>query len=70
MAEMTNQINTVVDEIIAAYGTVSGIQQRFDYQSPMGVYNWRSRGVPRSLIADIHVDTQIPIERLKLGIKP
>jgi len=59
----------VVDEIITAYGGVSKVQERFGYSEPMGVYNWRSRGVPKSLIADIHVDTGIKIATLQQGVK-
>lgn len=62
-------MNEVINEIIAAYGNVSKVQQRFGYTEPMGVYNWRSRGVPRSLIADIHQDTGIPIPRLQEAVK-
>ena len=59
----------VINEIISAYGGISKVQKRFGYSEPMGVYNWRSRGVPRSLIAEIHVDTKIPIARLQGGVK-
>ena len=62
-------MNEIVEEIIAAYGGVRGVQLRFGYTQPMAVYNWRSRGVPKSLIADIHIDTGIPIPRLRLGLK-
>ena len=62
-------VNAVVDEVIAAYNGVPNVQERFGYTEPMGVYNWRSRGIPRTLIADIHVDTGISIERLQSGAK-
>lgn len=57
-------MNEIVDEIIDAYGGVSAVQSRFKYKHPMAVYNWRSRGVPQKLIADIHIDTKIPIDRI------
>tara|TARA_R110002110_G_scaffold415835_1_gene657192 strand:+ start:20862 stop:21071 length:210 start_codon:yes stop_codon:yes gene_type:complete len=57
----------VVDEVIEAYGGIKAVQSRFGYSEPMAVYNWRSRGLPRYLLADIHLDTQIPIERLQLA---
>ena len=57
--------NSVINEVIAAYGNVSAVQERFSYAEPMGVYNWRSRGIPKSFVADIYVDTGIPIERIK-----
>lgn len=62
-------MNEVINEIISAYGGVAEVQKRFSYSEPMGVYNWRSRGVPKSLIAEIHVDTGIPISRLQQGLK-
>jgi len=58
----------IVDEVIAAYGDVAKVQARFGYSEPMGVYNWRARGLPKSLIAEIHVDTGIAIQRLQLGV--
>jgi hypothetical protein len=62
-------VNAVVDEVIEAYKGIPKVQERFGYTEPMGVYNWRSRGIPRALIADIHVDTGISIERLQAGVK-
>jgi hypothetical protein len=61
-------MNEIVEEVIAAYGGVSGVQERFGYKQPMAVYNWRARGIPRSLLADIHMDTGIDISRLRLGL--
>jgi len=61
-------MNEIVEEVIGAYGGVSGAQKRFGYKHPMAVYNWRSRGIPRSLLADIHEDTKIDISRLRLGV--
>lgn len=55
----------IVEEVIAAYGGVRAVQDRFGYSEPMAVYNWRSRGIPRSLIADIHIDTGIEIKKLQ-----
>ena len=66
---MSATINQIVDEIIDAYGDVGKVQARFKYTEPMGVYNWRSRGVPKSLLADIHLDTGIDISRLKSATK-
>lgn len=59
----------VVDKVIGAYGDVGGVQKRFGYQSPMAVYNWRSRGLPKRLLLDIHTDTGISVSQLKLGVK-
>lgn len=58
----------IIEEVIRAYGGVRAVQDRFGYKEPMAVYNWRSRGIPKSLIADIHVDTGIEINRLRLGV--
>lgn len=58
----------VVEEVIKAYGGVTAVQSRFGYKSPMAVYNWRSRGLPRWLIAEIYVDTGIDIDRLREGV--
>lgn len=58
----------IVEEVINAYGGVKAVQARFGYREPMAVYNWRARGIPRTLIADIHVDTGIEIKRLQQGI--
>lgn len=55
----------IVDEVITAYGGVKAVQERFGYSKPMAVYNWRSRGIPRDKVADIHVDTGIDIPRLQ-----
>ena len=60
----------IVEEVITAYGGIPGVQARFGYKEPMAVYNWRSRGLPKSLIADIHMDTKIDIARLQEGISP
>ena len=62
---MPMQAQDVIDRVIAAYGGVHATQVRFAYTQPMGVYNWRSRGIPRHLIADIHLDTGIDIAELK-----
>ena len=59
----------VVEEVIAAYGGVSATQVKLGYKHPMAVYNWRVRGLPQKLIADIYQHTKIPIERLKMGVK-
>ena len=60
----------VVNEVITAYGGVKQVQARFKYTEPMAVYNWRSRGIPKGLLAEIHLDTNIPIIRLQQGVKP
>lgn len=57
----------IVDEVIAAYGDVKAVQARFNYSEPMAVYNWRSRGIPRYLLTEIHMDTGIPVDRLQEG---
>ena len=62
-------MNKVVEEVIASYGGIPGVMTRFKYKDPMAVYNWRSRGIPQRLIADIHLDTEIPITRLKKGLR-
>lgn len=69
MKQSNNPHSEVIDEIISAYGGVADVQKRFNYSEPMGVYNWRSRGIPKSLLADIHLDTGISIERLKEATK-
>ena len=56
--------------VIEHYGGIKGVQKRFKYQSPMAVYNWGSRGIPVRLIADIHLDTDIPIRSLKRASQP
>lgn len=61
-------MNEIVEQVIIAYGGISGVQRRFGYTSPMAVYNWRARGLPRSLLADIYIDTNIPIDRLRHGV--
>ena len=67
---MESDFNQVIDRVIDAYkGGIPEIQERFGYSKPMGVYNWRSRGIPKSLIADIHMDTKIPIDQLKKACK-
>ena len=58
----------IVEEVIAAYGGIPGVQKRFGYKEPMAVYNWRSRGLPKSLIVEIHLDTKIDLERLQKGV--
>lgn len=62
-------MNEIIDEVISRYGGVKAVQERFGYQQPMGVYNWRSRGIPRSLIAEISVDTGIGLPRLLSAVK-
>jgi len=58
----------IVDKVIDTYGGVKAVQERFGYTKPMAVYNWRSRGLPRSLIAEIHMDTKIDIAELTKGV--
>jgi len=55
----------IVEDVIAAYGGVSGVQRRFNYREPMAVYNWRARGIPGYLVADIHMDTGLDIAKLR-----
>lgn len=62
-------MNEIIDEVISCYGGVKGVQERFGYQQPMGVYNWRSRGIPRALVAEISVDTGIALPRLLSAVK-
>jgi hypothetical protein len=61
---MNNQIDDIVEEVITAYGGIANTQSRFKYKDPMAVYNWRSRGIPRALIPNIHIDTGICLNRL------
>lgn len=61
-------MNEVVEEVIASYGGVAQAQERFNYKHPQCVYNWRTRGLPGRYLLDIHLDTQIPVERLKQGV--
>lgn len=61
------KLKEIVNEVIDAYGGVSKTQRRFGFKEPMAVYNWRARGIPVRLIADIHSDTGISIDRLKAG---
>jgi len=58
-------MKNIVDKVIKAYGGVKEVQKRFGYSDPMGVYHWRTRGIPRAHIADIYMDTGIAIELLK-----
>lgn len=58
----------IVEEVIAAYGGVPEVQARFGYSEPMAVYNWRSRGLPKSLLVEIHLDTKIELQRLQQGV--
>jgi len=58
-------MSNIIEQVIEAYGGVSATQARFKYKSPMCVYNWRSRGLPKNRLADIHLDTGIHISLLK-----
>ena len=60
---------SIVDQVIDAYGGISEAQERFGYTEPMGVYNWRFRGIPKSLIADIYIDTGIEVSILLTAAK-
>jgi len=60
----------IVEQVIDAYGGVPAVQARFEYASPMAVYNWRSRGLPKSLLVEIHLDTNIPLVNLQKGVTP
>lgn len=59
----------VVEEVIQAYGGVKGVQDRFGYDSPMSVYVWRTRGVPKTHMLDIHLEKGIDPERLRESAK-
>ena len=54
----------IVEEVIQALGGVEAARQRYGYSERMGVYNWRSRGIPKRLLIDIHLATGIPLDRL------
>ena len=60
----------IIDQVIEACGGVEKTQKHFKYSNPTAIYNWRTRGLPRHLIADIYLKTGIPIKRLKRGIGP
>lgn len=62
-------MKAIIEEVIQAYGGIRAVQIRFGYKEPMAVYNWRSRGIPKSLIADIHIDTGIDIKRLQQSVQ-
>lgn len=57
----------MVNQVIDAYGGVPAVQKRFKYKEPMAVYNWRSRGLPKSLLVEIHLDTKISLVLLQTG---
>jgi hypothetical protein len=57
----------IIDEVIKSYGDVKAVQVRFGYSAPMGVYNWRTRGIPKDKIVDIHLDTGIDLKKLNVG---
>ena len=54
----------IIDKVIDAYGGINEAHKKLGYSKPMGVYNWRSRGIPKSKVAQIHLDTGIPIPEL------
>lgn len=58
---------TIFEEIVKSYGNVKSIQARFGYTSPMAVYNWRTRGIPKDKLIDIHNDTGIDLQKLNTG---
>lgn len=62
-------MNDIIEQVIFAYGGIQKTKERFGYGSPMAVYNWRARGLPKALIAEIYLDTKIPIERLMSATK-
>lgn len=55
---------SIVEEVIDSYGGVEAVRVRFGYTSRMAVYNWRSRGLPKGKLIDIHRDTGIDLDRL------
>lgn len=55
---------TIVDEVISKYGGVKAVQVAFGYKQPMAVYNWRTRGIPKDKLIDIHLRTGIELSRL------
>lgn len=55
----------IADEVIDRYGGVKAVQERFGYSTPMAVYNWRSRGIPKGKLIDIHLDTGLSLEKLR-----
>ena len=57
-------MNKTIEKVIRHYGGIKGVQDRFDYGSPMAVYNWLSRGIPRALLGEIAHDTKIPFPTL------
>jgi predicted SpoU family rRNA methylase len=56
---MNKTAKKTIEAVITAYGGVKAVQERFNYGSPMAVYNWRARGIPRHLLLDIFLDTGI-----------
>lgn len=55
---------TIVDEVIQAYGGISAVKKRFKYTDNAAVYNWKSRGIPKRLLIQIHQDTGISLKKL------
>lgn len=55
----------IVDQVIDAYEGIPNVMNRFNYKHSMGVYIWKRRGIPKSLLADIHIDTGIPLKTLQ-----
>lgn len=60
----------IVEEVIKRYGGVPAVQERFGYSSPMAVYNWRSRGIPKDKLIDVHMDTGVELWRLRKTKSP
>jgi hypothetical protein len=55
----------LVNEVIRKYGGAKGVKERFNYSTIEAVYMWRTRGkLPKSKLAEIHLDTGIPLSKL------
>lgn len=54
-------------EIMKKYGNPVEAAKALGYKDAATVRMWRIRGIPKSRIAEIHLDTGIPLKRLLAG---
>lgn len=54
----------IVERVIDSYGGIKAVQKRFKYTSPVAVYQWKTRGIPKDKIVDIHLETGLPLKQL------
>ena len=63
------KVTAIVERVIKSYNGIKPIQERFGFTAGAAISNWKTRGLPEACVAQIHIDTNIPVRTLMLAVK-